>query len=391
MTAPATSLPTLSQVATMDTAYLSDAAAYWDQTATTWENVFTEIHRQAAAPAGGVWKGLAADSAHARTYGDMVQIRATSDQLLPAAAVAHRAEEQLRACREGVLEAVRDARADCFDVGDDYAVTDRVRGGSADLRAARSAEAQGHAAFIRHRVAALVAADQQIAQRISAAIGAIGNLTFHEPNVGVGDAKDPRFEAVDRSWKRDPPQPGPDSGPSADEIRKVLDGLPEGDKPSIREVRSPDDLEKLWNWMKRNGVGAPNRYRNPAKGEWVKLPDGTDIGRREAARSTDRPALDVHLPGPDGYIKVHVNPGRGGVPQLSVPTKPPSPVRLPVESAPVLRPPVAPVPQPEAPSPGSGGFIGGGPFPGLHLIHPPHTRHGQLIIGDPDEIFEENK
>jgi hypothetical protein len=80
--------------------------------------------------------------------------------------------------KEEVLDAVHDARAGGFDVGENYSVTDRSQGGSAEFRAERRAQAQGHAGYIRHRVAALVANDQELTARISAATAGIGNLTL---------------------------------------------------------------------------------------------------------------------------------------------------------------------------------------------------------------------
>jgi hypothetical protein len=400
MAAANTSLPTLSQVQTMDTTYLRDAAAYWTRTANLWENVFTEIHYQMSIPAGTRWHGQAATAALKRSYDDMVKVRGASDQLHEAAATARRGDEQLLACKAGVLDAVRDARAEGFETGDDYSVSDRAKGGSAAFRAARQAKAQGHASFIRHRVAALVAADQQLTTRITAATEGIQSLTFHEPPGAhdgiVGDDKDGRVQPVNHIWKNDPaptPGPGPNTGPSADDIRRVLDTLPQGDKPWIREVRSPQDLQSLWNWMKQNGAANPNRYPDPGKGDWMDLPDGTGVGQRHAANSTDNPALDVRLPGPNGYVKVHINPQRGGVPEIPAAPRPAAPkAPPPVEPPPVAHPPVEPAPKPAEPAPIPGKGYGSTPlFPNLRIIRPPHSRHGQFHAGDDSEDIREEE
>jgi hypothetical protein len=113
-------LPTLSQVQTLDTAYLREASAYWTRTANLWERAFTEVHEQLSTPGGTAWEGQAAAAAQERSYRDVVQVRAASDGLLGAAAIALRGDQQLQACKEGVLEAVDDARADGFSVGEDY-------------------------------------------------------------------------------------------------------------------------------------------------------------------------------------------------------------------------------------------------------------------------------
>jgi hypothetical protein len=398
MAAATTSLPTLSQLQTLDTTYLREAAAYWTRTANLWENVFTEIHDQMSTPAGTRWHGQAATAALEHSYDDMAKVRGASDQLREAAATARRGDEQLLACKAAVLDAVRDARAEGFETGEDYLVTDRAQGGSTAFRAARQAQAQGHTSFIRHRVASLVATDQQLTTRIAAATESISDLTFHEApsHTIIDDDKHDRVQAVDRTWKNDPaptPGPRPNTGPSADNIRRVLDTLPQGDKPWIREVRSAEDLQNLWNWMKQNGVANPNRYPDPQKGDWMDLPDGTGVGQRHAANSTDKPALDIRLPGPNGYVKVHINPQRGGVPEMPAAPRPAPPkAPPPVEPPPIAHPPVEPAPKPAEPAPIPGKGYGSTPlFPNLRIIRPPHSRHGQLHAGDDSEDMREEE
>lgn len=210
-------LPTLSQVQTLDTAYLREAAEHWTRTANLWEQAFTEVHERISTPGGTAWKGQAAAAAQEGSYLDLVNVRGASDQLQGAAAIALRGEEQLQGCKAGVLEAVDDARAEGFDVGEDYSVTDRSHGGTSEFRAARLAAAQGHASFIRHRVAALVTSDHQLATRITAATKDIDALTFHEePGIDdtiVGDEKHHRVQAVDHHTFKEAPNPEPDPPP----------------------------------------------------------------------------------------------------------------------------------------------------------------------------------
>ena len=53
-------LPTLSQVQTLDTAYLREAGKYWTRTANLWEQAFTEVNDRMSTPGGIPWKGQAA-------------------------------------------------------------------------------------------------------------------------------------------------------------------------------------------------------------------------------------------------------------------------------------------------------------------------------------------
>jgi hypothetical protein len=396
-----TSLPTLSQVQKLDTTYLVEAQHYWAHSGNLWDQVFTKIHETMSTPGGTPWKGQASAAGQERAYVDMINVRGVAFQLHEAAGIAHRGDEQLQVCKEEVLDAVRDARAAGFEVDEDYSVTDRLHGGSAEIRAERLNQAEGHAAFIRHRVAALIATDQEISTQITAATEGIDNLTFHETPSGADDTivrhdEHSVVQPVDHHWKQAPtptPKPGPTNGPTADDIRRVLDKLPRGDQPWTREVRTPEDLQNLWKWMTRNGVDNPNRYGDSTKGEWKDLPDGTGIGQRNAAGSTKKPALDVRLPGQDGNTKVHINP-RGGVPDipgLATPAPPEvtEPGRAPVEPppetpAPVGAPPLRGVPE----LPFGPGLTVHSPATGPHPVYGPdhHSLQPPLLGDEPDEV-----
>ena len=204
-------MPTLSQVQTLNTGYLREAAQHWTHTAKASEQAFTEVHQRLSAPGGIPWKGRAAAAAEERSYLDLVKVREASDQLHGAAALALRGGEQLQAWKEAVLEAVDDARADGFYVGEDYSVTDRSSGGTQQSRAARQAAAERHASFIRHRVAALLAGDQQVTARITAAMNGIDTLSFpgqsSTDDAVAGDDDQRRVQAVDRRTGREPAGP----------------------------------------------------------------------------------------------------------------------------------------------------------------------------------------
>jgi hypothetical protein len=161
----------------------------------------------------------------------------------------------------------------------------------------------------------------------------------------------------------------------------VIDKLPAGDKPWIREVRTPQDLQNLWNWMKQNGTEVPDPYGGSGKGVEFNLPDGTRIGQRFAGDSTGLPALDTNVPG-QGYVKIHINP-RGGVPEI--PGAPGVPAPKPAVEAP--RVPVQGETPPARGGALPGGF-GGAPLPDNALPHPvelPHPGAGEVelpVIGD---------
>ena len=145
----------------------------------------------------------------------------------------------------------------------------------------------------------------------------------------------------------------------------------------IKVVRTPEDLERLKQWMTEHGTDMQSRYTEPGKGQWQRLPDGTEVGERYSADSTGKTALDIDLKGPDGttqHWKIHINPKTGGVPEI--PAIEPAPAEAaPVETAPAESAPVE-------------GFEGVGPagIPAApHFVHPPGSiDHGIPIIGEDD-------
>jgi hypothetical protein len=227
MLANATALPTLSQVQSMDTAYLPEAADYWERTGNLWDDAFTTIHERMSTPGGVRWKGLAAKQEWERSYTDMIKVRPVVSQLHEAAGIARRADEALQALRAEALLAVRDASADGFDVGEDYSVTDRSTNSSAEFRAARQTAAKAHSAFIRHRVAALVAKDSEITTQIAETTAGVGNLTFVEAPGVDSPVKDKHngVQLVDnKTWKQDPP-PTIFAGCSTNSLGAINHGL----------------------------------------------------------------------------------------------------------------------------------------------------------------------
>jgi hypothetical protein len=407
-------LPTLSQVQTLDTAYLDDAAQHWTRTGNLWEQAFAEVHDRMSTPGGVLWEGQAAGDALERSYLDLVKVRGVSDQLHGAAAVALRGDQQLRACKEAVLEAVQDARADGFSVSEDYSVTDRSRGGNSEFRAARLAVAQGHASFIRHRVAALVASDHQLATQITAATKSIDALTFpEEPGTHERDS----VQAVDNHTFKDAPNPEPDPPPggwSSDPLMRAAQKIAYGHASIKHDAQFPgmtkDQLADLiYGKLKRSienpeGLqlgtttdGAPAIYDPKDNILIIRDPNGVDCGtvfkpdqgpdylRRKLGGS-----VGSFEPGQlaDGPLPAHAETRPAPPPVAREPASPKPPVGAPAEP-------------PAKPSPGIGGggggmpgpLVGGGlppdaPATGPHVIHPhkPGQHHQMPLLGElPDD------
>lgn len=367
-------MPTLSEITNWDVAHLEQASSDWIRSARMWERHFGTLHREAMAPGGADWDGRAADAAQHRTYADLVKVRSAADDLRNAAGVARRGAEDLLGARSNVLRAIAAAQRAGLTVGEDLSVTVALTGGSATEQLRQLANAQQRADEIAARVKELEAVDERVARAITGATAPLSELNFTESPIQLVD---------NRTFKEGPPTPVPGtpddpgvktSGPSAAEIREVIMKLPQGSRPDIREIRSAQDLQNLWKWMRQDGVEIPNAYGDPAKGVRFALPDGTLVGQRFEARSTKKESLDIRLPDERRNLKVHINP-QGGVPEIPPSLRPPA-----------LEAPPRSIETPQARGGLVGGIIPDGTLP--HFVHQPEAGDPDLpVMGDgiPDE------
>jgi hypothetical protein len=368
-------IPGLSALLSWPTDHLTEAAAHWE---TVGERSYGVAHGVWSDALTVDWSGEAAEALRTDTHADLMTTSGVVDQLQEAASVARRGASDLEVARSQMRYAVEDARSAGFEVGEDLSVTDRMSGGSAAQQAARQAAAQAFAANIGGRAAQLISTDAQVASRVTAAVAGVGSTLPQTPPTNG------QVHAVDnRSFKQGPDKPPPaPKGPSGADMRKVIEKLPKGSRDAYREVRSPEDLQKLHEWMTQEGVDGDNRYQNPSKGAWKRLPDGSEIGERYTADSTGKKALEVDIQGPDGkgeHWKIHINPKRGGVPEI------PAAGTAPAEPVPVREAPAQVAPAESAPAEG---FEGGGPvgIPAApHFVHPPGSiDHGIPVLGEDD-------
>ena len=100
------------------------AAQSWTSTATLWEDSFNSVHQGALRPGGTVWEGQAAEAAQGRAFTDLVKVRGLSDRLTEAAGIARRGADTLNYLKRDALDAVQQARAAGFTVGEDLSVSD---------------------------------------------------------------------------------------------------------------------------------------------------------------------------------------------------------------------------------------------------------------------------
>jgi hypothetical protein len=427
--AAATPIPTLSEVQTLDTSYLLEAHEYWTHTGNMWDQVFTEVHTRMSTPAGTQWEGQAAAAGQDRAYIDLIEVRGAAFQLHEVAGIARHGDTQLQARKEDVLDAVQEARRDGFAVGEHYSVSDRCEGGSAEFQAERLAQAKAHAAFIRHRVAALVATDRQLTAQITAATEGIDDLTFEEPGVDdtiVGDDKRTQVQAVDHHTFKDAPNPAPAPPPggwSQDPLMRAAQKIAYGhaldashhlkDFPNL----TPDQLADLVHQMMQDSInnpkglilgnsstdGAPVIYdpktntvlifdptgegRGSDSGTVFKPEKGSDYVTGNQANNT-KPKINERVGSfsPSQFEPRPQAPPAAGQP---APVKPPAPA--PVEAAPPVKPPPSIDEGGESlpKLPFGIGIPGDSPALGPQFVHPPHSIHRPPVLGEDPEEFED--
>ncbi|WP_234790780.1 hypothetical protein [Mycolicibacterium wolinskyi] len=193
------SIPTRSQIDNWNTTHLENAAGRWRASATESEELFELQRQNVAAPGGTEWEGTAKDAALDRITRDMSVVRAAGETVRAAADLAATGAGDLRAAQRAALEAIAEAEADEFRVGEDLSVTDTRRVDISTM-AARHTAAIEHAENILWNAEQLLQSDKLIGSRLRASAAELESLRFD----GEGDGSLPAdgiVHAVDfKQW-----------------------------------------------------------------------------------------------------------------------------------------------------------------------------------------------
>ncbi len=291
MAAVAGGLPSLSEVQSWDTSHLTTAARHWSDAASKWEDGFADAARHSFSPGGAPWEGAAAAAAQDRAVADRAQVNRVAERLRAVSAVARAGATELDFARQQVLSAVNAARAAGFEVSEDLSVTYIDDGSSAST--ARRAQAESMARDIWQRASRLVNTDRQVAQRISQASSEIQSLNFGPDGAGVKEAPPNEMLGVR----------------NAKDVHDIVDPLPPGKQPHVRELPTSAQIRDLYNRLTENATPAPP---SSYPGQSSLLEDGTRISIRDESSSG---GTTVDIKYPDGSIqKVHL-PDDGEQPQ----------------------------------------------------------------------------
>ncbi len=262
---PVTSaVPSLSQITAWDVEHLGTAATSWSNTADLWEGAFDAVAQVFSGSRGIQWEGSGADSAQSRALSDSGKVRAAADGLRISSTIARHAAAELADLRRQVLNAVGEAHAQGFAVGEDLSVRDKLASSTLTEAAERLALARAFSSEIQARAVELVNVDREHASQIVSAATSLGELVFTESP--TEDPQGGTFQAVDFSESPEPSEPAapqPPRGLPPEGVQPPIGGqLAPG--PASRPSEERKGGQSLWDenggeWRYFPG----DRYHNP--------------------------------------------------------------------------------------------------------------------------------
>lgn len=185
------------------------------------------------APGGTAWEGDAADAAREASYADRGVVYRAADHMRNMAQLVNLGAQHLSQARDRVLDAIADAEGDAFKVGDALTVTDmrRYTTGETDVYLARKSRAEEHRAYIAMRAGVLASEDAEIGAKLQAGAAELEGMIPLSWRTSDDNRSD-TIQMVDHEFAPGNEESGSGgASPSADDIRSVLEQLPEGESP----------------------------------------------------------------------------------------------------------------------------------------------------------------
>ncbi|MGV0738069.1 hypothetical protein ABQF35_15115 [Mycobacterium syngnathidarum] len=148
----------------------------------------TDAHvQQLSMPGGTEWDGAAADAAQAASYADRKTVYEAADLMREMQKAVNKGAGDISLARHLALDAINDAEADDFRVGDDLTVADlrRYTSQQASLYETRKTTAEQHHNYIAMRARALTSEDAQLGVKLEAAASALHDMippAWNAPN-----------------------------------------------------------------------------------------------------------------------------------------------------------------------------------------------------------------
>ncbi len=274
-------LPSRSEIESWSTSDLDAAVARWRTSATESDEAFAQ-HR--ANILNTSWTGDAKDAAVNRVTADVVVVSNQSAVQRAGTQIAETGRRDIQAAKREAMDAIAEAEANGFEVGENLALRD-TREVDETTMAARSMAAREHAEDIRWFAERLVQADELVGKRLQEKAVELEGIRFDGER---DDRRDSSIQLVDNEVKpaTDGSSEGKDNNehPGADGDRTWQDML-------LSPTESPDDAE-----------GSPSPGDAPASEDADRAdgapPNPLDVlaGKGSGADSDDTPAnLDEAL------------------------------------------------------------------------------------------------
>lgn len=274
-------LPSRSEIENWSTSDLDEAAARWRASATESDEAFAQ-HRTNILNTN--WAGDAKDAAVNRVTADAVVVSNQSAVQRAGTQIAEDGSRDIRAAKREAMDAIAEAEANGFEVGEDLVLRD-TREVDETTMAARPRAAREHAEDIRWFAERLVQADELIGKRLQEKAVELEGIRFDGER---DDRRDGSVQLVDNEIKpaTEGSSEGKDEHPGGDGDRTWQDMLlPPTDSPDAEGSPSPEDAPA--------SEGADRADGAP--------PNPLDVlaGKGSGAESDDTPAnLDEALFGP---------------------------------------------------------------------------------------------
>ncbi len=175
-------MPTRTKVEGWKCDHLAIAADAWSRQANTVENIYGTAQRAVTEP---TWHGSAADRAHDKIFGQIVQVRSAMELLRKAADIAKNGADLLAGLKRSAVDAISNAERQFFSVSDDLHVKDRIpRVLVGPLMVVRDLARAAIESDIRGKALSLAAADEQVAGQLKPIATSLREFKTDQPAGG---------------------------------------------------------------------------------------------------------------------------------------------------------------------------------------------------------------
>ncbi|MBO0882293.1 MAG: hypothetical protein J2P17_18535 [Mycobacterium sp.] len=176
---------------------LSQYASQWRAAASDLDRAADSYVSEVANPSGTQWQGQASAAALDTAHTDRVSVTGAVMHAHAMADVAEQGSSSLLGARQGALEAIQQAEADDFTVGEDLSVADNHTHTDPATYVARMSQAEAHLGYIEHQAGLLEAENQRVATQLGAGASQMSGMVPATWKTKGGGSGKPQIQLVD--------------------------------------------------------------------------------------------------------------------------------------------------------------------------------------------------